>query len=433
METAIKKSTIKDKLIFEFETSKLFLFGDTRLRNQAIESFNQQGLPTRKHEEYKYTPISSILKGEFHLSTTKNCSDEQIEQLKFLKDAYVVIIENGIFIERLSNVNNLPKGLTISSLVDAATSNSAVFEEHYAQYAAVKTDPFIALNTAMTKDGVFIHVAKNVVIEKPIHVIHISTTSKSTIIHPRNLIVIAENAQAKIIESYETVDSMAKTFNNAVTEIVVDKHAVLDHYKIQDEHDRGYLMNTTQVIQKKQSVFSTHTFTLSGSLVRNNLTLVLDDEHIESHLNGLYLTAGNQVVDNHTIVDHRKPNCNSNELYKGIIDGKSTATFNGKIFVRKDAQKTNAFQSNRNILLSEDATINTKPQLEIYADDVKCSHGTTTGKLDEEKMFYLRARGIGATNAKKLLMHAFASEVVNTIKMEDLRDYVEGKISATFK
>jgi Fe-S cluster assembly protein SufD len=159
----------------------------------------------------------------------------------------------------------------------------------------------------------------------------------------------------------------------------------------------------------------------------------LDDEHIESHLNGLYLTAGNQVVDNHTIVDHRKPNCNSNELYKGIIDGKSTATFNGKIFVRKDAQKTNAFQSNRNILLSEDATINTKPQLEIYADDVKCSHGTTTGKLDEEKMFYLRARGIGATNAKKLLMHAFASEVVNTIKMEDLRDYVEGKISATFK
>jgi Fe-S cluster assembly protein SufD len=433
METAIKKSTIKDKLIFEFETSKLFLFGDTRLRNQAIESFNQQGLPTRKHEEYKYTPISSILKGEFDLSTTKNCSDEQIEQLKFLKDAYVVIIENGIFIERLSNVNNLPKGLTISSLVDAATSNSAVFEEHYAQYVAVKTDPFIALNTAMTKDGVFIHVAKNVVIEKPIHVIHISTTSKSTIIHPRNLIVIAENAQAKIIESYETVDSMAKTFNNAVTEIVVDKHAVLDHYKIQDEHDMGYLMNTTQVIQKKQSVFSTHTFTLSGSLVRNNLTLVLDDEHIESHLNGLYLTAGNQVVDNHTIVDHRKPNCNSNELYKGIIDGKSTATFNGKIFVRKDAQKTNAFQSNRNILLSEDATINTKPQLEIYADDVKCSHGTTTGKLDEEKMFYLRARGIGATNAKKLLMHAFASEVVNTIKMEDLRDYVEGKISATFK
>ena len=433
METAIKTSTIKDKLIFEFETSKLFLFGNTQLRDQAMESFYKQGIPTRNHEEYKYTPISSILKGEFDLSTSKNCSDEQIEPLKFLKDAYVVIIENGIFVEGLSNLQNLPKGLTICSLVDAVTSNSAVFEKHYAQYADVHADPFIALNTAMTKDGVFIHIAKNVIIEKPIHVIHISTASKSTIIHPRNLIVVDENAQAKIIESFETVDSKAKTFSNAVTEIVVDKHAILDHYKIQDENELGYLMNTTQVIQKKQSVFSTHTFTLSGSLVRNNLTLVLDDEHIESHLNGLYLTAGNQVVDNHTVVDHRKPNCNSNELYKGIIDGKSTATFNGKIFVRKDAQKTNAFQSNRNILLSEDATINTKPQLEIYADDVKCSHGTTTGKLDEEKIFYLRARGIGTINAKKLLMHAFASEVVNTIKIEALRDYIEGKISATFE
>jgi len=433
METAIKTSTIKDKLIFEFETSKLFLFGDTQLRNQAMESFYKQGIPDRKHEEYKYTPIALMLKGEFDFSTAKNCSDEQIEQLKFLKEAYVVIIENGIFVEGLSNLENLPKGLTIGSLVDAEKSNSSVFEKHYAQYADVNVDPFIALNTAMTKDGVFIHIAKNAIIEKPIHIIHIATAFENTIIHPRNLIVIDENAQVKIIESYQTVDSKAKTFSNALTEIVVDKHAIVDHYKIQDENDFGYLMNTTQVIQKKQSVFSTHTFTLSGALVRNNLTIVLDDEHIESHLNGLYLTAGNQVVDNHTVVDHRKPNCNSNELYKGIIDGKSTATFNGKIFVRKDAQKTNAFQSNKNILLSEDGTINTKPQLEIYADDVKCSHGTSTGKLDQEKIFYLQARGIGIINAKKLLMHAFASEVVNTVKIEDLRDYIEGKIAKTLE
>jgi len=433
METAIKTSTIKDKLIFEFETSKLFLFGDTQLRNQAMESFYKQGIPDRKHEEYKYTPIALMLKGEFDFSTAKNCSDEQIEQLKFLKEAYVVIIENGIFVEGLSNLENLPKGLTIGSLVDAEKSNSSVFEKHYAQYADVNVDPFIALNTAMTKDGVFIHIAKNAIIEKPIHIIHIATAFENTIIHPRNLIVIDENAQVKIIESYQTVDSKAKTFSNALTEIVVDKHAIVDHYKIQDENDFGYLMNTTQVIQKKQSVFSTHTFTLSGALVRNNLTIVLDDEHIESHLNGLYLTAGNQVVDNHTVVDHRKPNCNSNELYKGIIDGKSTATFNGKIFVRKDAQKTNAFQSNKNIVLSEDGTINTKPQLEIYADDVKCSHGTSTGKLDQEKIFYLQARGIGIINAKKLLMHAFASEVVNTVKIEDLRDYIEGKIAKTLE
>jgi len=433
METAIKTSTIKDKLIFEFENSKLFLFGNTQLRDKAMESFYKQGVPTRKHEEYKYTRVDLMLKGEFDFSTNKNCSDAQIEQLKFLKEAYIVIIENGIFVEGASNLQNLPKGLTICSLVDAVKSNSPVFEKHYAQYADVKTDPFIALNTAMAKDGVFIYIAKNVIIDKPIHIIHISTAFENTIIHPRNLIVVDENAQAKIIESFETVDSTAKTVSNALTEIVVDKNAIVDHYKIQDEKELGYLVNTTQVIQQKQSVFSTNTITLSGSLVRNNLTLVSDDEHIESHLNGLYLTTGNQVVDNHTVVDHRKPNCNSNELYKGIIDGKSTATFNGKIFVRKDAQKTNAFQSNKNILLSEDGTINTKPQLEIYADDVKCSHGTTTGKLDEEKIFYLRARGIGVINAKKLLMHAFASEVINRIKIEALREYIEENISKTFE
>jgi Fe-S cluster assembly protein SufD len=433
METVSKTSAIKDKFIFEFETSKSFLFGNTQLRDKAMESFYNQGIPTRKHEEYKYIRVDLMLKEDFDSSTNKNCSDEQIEQLKFLKNAHIVIIENGVFVEGLSNLQGLPQGLTICSLVDAEKSDSPVFEKHYAQYADVNADPFIALNTAMTKDGVFIHIAKNTIIEKPIHIIHVSTAAENTIIHPRNLIIVDENAQAKIIESFETVDSTAKIFSNALTEIVVNENAILDHYKIQDKNELGYLVNTTQVIQKKQSVFSNYTFTLSGSLIRNNLTLVLDDEYIESHLNGLYLTAGNQVVDNHTVVDHRKPNCNSNELYKGIIDGDSTATFNGKIFVRTDAQKTNAFQSNKNILLSEAGTINTKPQLEIYADDVKCSHGTTTGKLDEDKIFYLRARGLSKESAKKLLMHAFASEVVDTIKIEPLREYIERKILKTFE
>jgi len=440
METAIRTSTIKDKLISEFEASKKSLFGNAQLRDQAIESFCKQGIPTRKHEEYKYTNVDLMLKEEFYFSANKNCTDGQIEDLKFLKGAYVAIIENGVFVEGSSNLQNLPKGLTICSLADAAEGKLTVFEKYYAKNADVNADAFIALNTAMAKDGVFIHIAKNVIIEKPIHILHISTGFENTIINPRNLIVVDENAQAKIIESFETLDSTAKIFSNALTEIVINESAIVDHYKIQDENaclpDRqelGYLVNTTQVIQKKQSVFSIHTFTLSGSLVRNNLTLVLDDEHIESHLNGLYLTAGNQVVDNHTLVDHRKPNCNSNELYKGIINGKSTATFNGKIFVRKDAQKTNAFQSNKNILLSETGTINTKPQLEIYADDVKCSHGTSTGKLDEDKIFYLRARGLSTESAKKLLMHAFASEVVDTIKIEPLREYIEGKIFKTFE
>jgi len=419
-------------LISEFESSKNSLFGNTIFREQAMESFYKQGVPTRKHEEYKYLNIDLMLKGEFTFAKNKTLISEQIEGLKILADAYIVIIDNGIFSEELSKLNDLSPGLTICGLSKAADLYSTVFEKHYAKTADINSDAFIALNTAMASDGVFIHIQKNTIIQKPIHIIHISGAQENLIINPRNLIVVEQNAQAKIIESYETTDSTAKIFSNALTEIVVDENSIVDHYKIQDENQFGYLLNTTQVIQKKQSVFSTHTFTLSGSLVRNNLNIVLDDEGIESNLNGLYLTNENQVVDNHTLVDHRKPNCNSNELYKGIIDGKSTATFNGKIFVRKDAQKTNAFQSNKNILLSDDGTINTKPQLEIYADDVKCSHGTSTGKLDEDKIFYLRARGLGEASAKKLLMYAFASEVVDTIKIDALRQYIENKISKRF-
>ncbi len=433
METITKKNTIADKFISEFESSKNSLFGSLKLREQAIESFTKQGIPTRKHEEYKYLNIDLMLKGEFVLTSSETLDQKQIEHTQFLKDAFVAVIENGVFVEELSKLNNLPKGLTICSLEEASKNFKQIFEKKYSQNLDVNADPFSALNTAMAKDGAFIYVAKGVIIEEPIHIIHISNANKNSIIQSRNLVVVDENAQVKIIESFETLDSTAKTFNNALTEIVIEECAIVDHYKIQDENELGYLLSTTQVIQKKQSLFSTHTFTLSGSLVRNNLNIILDGEHIETHLNGLYLTSENQAVDNHTVVDHRKPNCDSNELYKGIIDGKSTATFNGKIFVRKDAQKTNAFQSNKNILLSDDATINTKPQLEIYADDVKCSHGTSTGKLDEDKIFYLRTRGLSETSSKKLLMRAFASEVLDTIKINELQAYVENKIAKRFE
>ncbi len=433
METITKKNTIKDKLLSEFELSKNSLFGNIELREHAAKSFSEQGIPNRKHEEYKYVNIDLLLKGDFSLTANKTLTSAQTAPAYFLEDAYNAVIVNGIFDTALSKLNDVPKDLHICSLADAVKNYPAVFENYYSKTLDVTADPFTALNTAMAKNGLFIHAAKNSIIEKPIHIIHISSSEENTIIHPRNLIVIEENAQIKIVESYQTIDASAKTFNNALTEMIIDENASLDHYKIQDENDWGFLVNTTHAVQKKQSRFSTHTFILSGSFVRNNLNIALDGEYTESHLNGLYLTNGNQVVDNHTLVDHRKPNCNSNELYKGIIDGKSTAIFNGKIYVRKDAQKTNAFQSNKNILLSDDGTINTKPQLEIYADDVKCSHGTSTGKLDEDKIFYLRARGLSETSAKKLLMHAFASQVVDTIKIDTLREYVEDKISKRFE
>jgi Fe-S cluster assembly protein SufD len=437
MET-ITKVSIKEKIISEFELHKNSLFGDSAVRKNALDSFAKLGIPGRKSEEYKYVNMELTLKGDFAFSSSlavtvqqARLPDGQVELASIVKNAIVVVIENGVYSAQLSSLGNLPKGLSIQNIADATNQES--FKSHYSSYADVTSDAFVALNTALASGGVFIHVAKSAVIELPIHIIHINTCSAPTIVNARNLVVVEENAQATIVESFIVGSNSAKVFNNALSEIVVASNANVKHYKIQDEGDAGNLVNTTQVIQKKQSVFSTNNFTLSGSLVRNNLTIVLDDEFIESHLNGLYLTKGNQVVDNHTLVDHRKPNCNSNELYKGIIDDKSAATFNGKIYVRKDAQKTNAFQSNKNILLSDDGTINTKPQLEIYADDVKCSHGTSTGKLDEDQVFYLRARGLSESSAKKLLMHAFASEVVNTVELKELKNYLEAEISNRFE
>ncbi len=428
METVAKISTTENilKLI---ETASPQSWGN-KARELAVDAFSKQGIPNRKSEEYKYVNMEQALKSALSLSSFIKLSKKQISDVQFLKSAIVIVIENGVYSSEHSQTDSLPKGIIIKNISEAVAEE--IFQNHYAKYADVNSDPFIALNTALASGGVFIHVVKNAVIETPIHLIQISSASENTLVNARNLIVVEENAHVKIVESNFVVDS-ERTFNNSLTEIVVAANANVEYDKIQDEQNNGYSVNTLQAIQKKQSVFSINTFTLSGSLVRNNWNIVLDDEHIETHLNGLYLTKDNQVVDNHTLVDHRKPNCNSNELYKGIIEDKSSATFNGKIYVRKDAQKTNAFQSNKNILLSDDGTINTKPQLEIYADDVKCSHGTSTGKLDEDKIFYLRARGLSEASAKKLLMHAFASEVVDCIKIVELRDYIEKEITKRFE
>ena len=406
----VEKITVTDKLLKQIESQKLPSWAG-EYRKSALESFTKQGIPNRKSEEYKYCKIDLILKDEFVINPSKNIAKTQLTEALILKDAITIVVVNGVLNEELSAFKNLPKGISVCSLKEASEKHSTVFEKHYSKYADVTADPFIALNTAITKGGTFIHIEKNAVIELPIHIIHVSTANENNIVNPRNLIVIENSTQAKIIESFVTIDSKAKIFNNAVTEIFVGEHAILQHYKIQEENDFGNLVSTTQVQQEKQSVFNTNTVTLSGSFVRNNLNIVLNAQNIESHLNGLYLTNGHQVVDNHTLVDHRMPNCNSNELYKGVIDGASTATFNGKIFVRKDAQKTNAFQSNKNILLNDDSTVNTKPQLEIFADDVKCSHGCTVGRLDEEALFYLRARGISKELAQAMLLKAFAQNI----------------------
>ena len=437
MSTTTEKVTFKDRLVSLFGAESKNLFGaDSSAimdkRNAAIESFAKLGFPNKKNEEYKYTNIEAALKGDFVIADApaRNLTSKEIEPLRLIGNTALIVLVNGVYSPSLSSIADLGAGITVDSLSNAYRSNKELVEKHFGIYANVAADAMVALNSAFARDGVFIHIAKNSVLETPVHILNIATAHAHILVQPRNLIIIEKGAKATILESFETVDLGAKAFTNSVTEILVEENASLDNYRIQNECDNGLQLNTVEVCQKSGSYFSTNTITLSGSLVRNNLNVVLADKNIESHLFGLYLLDGNQHIDNHTLVDHRMPHCNSNELYKGIIDGKATAVFNGKIFVRQDAQKTNAFQSNKNVLLSDDATINTKPQLEIYADDVKCSHGTTTGRMDEEALFYLQSRGIGRDSAKKLLMHAFAKEVVDAIKLEDLRERVAGLISA---
>lgn len=420
MSVITKKQTVTDILVDQIQGGPMPTWMAAN-RVSALESFKKQGVPTRKSEAYKYARVDLELKEGFALGTADTITAEQLKAVTLFEDTIRVVLVNGVLDTELSELDGLPKGLAISSIVDASSS-------YYGTCADVDTDPFIALNTALTRGGVYIHVSAKAFIEKAIHIVHISSTQEKALINPRNLIVVDERAEVKIVESFEVLEGSAKVFNNALTEIVVKEEANVKHDKLQDESDAGVLVNATQVEQFGKSNFTTNNITLSGAFVRNNLKIIVSGEYVESNLNGLYITDDEQLVDNQTTVFHNEANCESNELYKGIINGSSTATFNGKIYVKKDAQKTNAFQSNKNILLSDNATINTKPQLEIYADDVKCSHGTTTGKIDDEHVFYLRSRGISEESAKTLLLFAFANEVIDGIAFAPLQQYVQNRI-----
>ena len=425
--------SFKNALLENFEQILPLLYGDSQTRRNAAAYFEKIGFPNRKTEDYKYINPEAVLKQGFgfNASVLNELTAKDIAKFTFKKDSTVLVIENGKFSEALSQLKNLPKGFTISNIADAVISNE-VAKKHYTKHAHFDADPFIALNTAMTTDGIFMHVSKNTQSKHPIQIIHISNFETPSFSQTRNLIIIEEGAEAIVIESYETIGQV-KTFSNPVTEVFVAANAKLDHYRIQSEGENALQVNTLQASVCGNSIYSTYTFTLGGNFVRNNLNILFTEKNGEAHLFGLYPIANDQTVDNHTVVDHAVPNCMSNELYKGVINDKASATFNGKIFVRPDAQKTNAYQTNRNILLSDNATVNTKPQLEIYADDVKCSHGTSTGKVNEDAMFYLQARGIGKESARALLIRAFAEEVVDMVKIEELRNYIDSKIDTLLK
>ncbi|NUM81740.1 Fe-S cluster assembly protein SufD [bacterium] len=392
----------------------------------GLAHFNEYDFPTTKHEDWKYTSVEPILQHQFEpeLVYPKDKLSQKTFSSLPLNDlsTHRIVWINGHFSPEFSSLTQLPKGLTIKSLAAAAIENSGLVFQHLTQYAGVEKNIFTALNSAFLMDGAFVSIAENAIIEKPVHLMFIAVSgNQPALIQPWNLIVAGKHSQATIVESYVAA-GQETYFTNAVTEIFTDENAVLDHHKIQLESPNAFHIGNMHIHQQRSSNFTSNLFSFGAALARNEAATELDGEGIESRLNGVYVVRDHQHVDNRTFIDHAKPHCHSFEVYKGILADQSTAVFNGKILVRQDAQKTDAKQSNHALLLSKDATINTKPQLEIFADDVKCTHGATVGQIDAEMLFYLRARGLGKQEAENLLTQAFAGSVVEQVRYEPLRE-----------
>jgi Fe-S cluster assembly protein SufD len=405
----------------------------TPIERNAFNAFNTLGIPSVKHEEWKYTRIGNVFNKEYAFNPehlVSSFSENDLDAIRFPGDeeANELVFINGLYSDQFSTIRS--GNLTVLSLEEATKNEYRdIVLQHLGHSSKYINDGLNALNTAFAAEGVFIHVKKGNIVEHPVYIYNITDARTASILsQPRTLIYVGQNAQVIFAETYSTFGS-SESFINQVTEVVVEKDALLEYYRIQNDAPQTNQVNTTHIRQIGKSLVNTVTVSLDGGIVRNNLNIAMEAEYSESHFYGLYFLKGNTHVDNHTVVDNVKPHCESNELYKGIVDDNATAVFNGKIFVQRDAQKTNAYQSNKNILLSDNASVNTKPQLEIFADDVKCSHGCTVGQLDEEGLFYLRSRGISEKAAKALLVHAFAIDILEHIKPEAIREYVDRLIS----
>ncbi len=401
--------------------------GLRQLREKALSRFGELGFPSTRLEDWKYTNAAPLARQSFRLGTQRTPSDQAAE---LVKDAGFgigseMVFVNGHYAPSLSSPRSSPGGAILSCLATALEEHSPLVEPHLARCAGYETQGLTALNTAFIRDGAFVYVPEGAVLEEPIHLIFVSDAPEGpSVAHPRNLIVAQESSRATVVEHYLGINN-ATYWTNAVSEIVVGPNAGLSHYKVQREGEAAFHVATIAARQQADSHFTSHSVSLGGMLVRNDIMTVLDATGSDCAFDGLYLVSGKQHVDHHTTIDHQKPYCGSRELYKGILDGRSTGVFNGKVFVRPSAQKSDAHQVNKNLLLSEHAVVNTKPQLEIFADDVKCSHGATVGRLDDDAIFYLRARGIGEIDARHLLIYAFANELIERVKVEPLRAQLE--------
>ncbi|HWD20223.1 MAG TPA: Fe-S cluster assembly protein SufD [Verrucomicrobiae bacterium] len=400
------------------------------LRAAALERSRALGFPTIKHEEWRFTNMAPLLQLPLHPARdpAKPVSLEDLKPFTFGLEGPRLVFVDGYFSGALS-----AKGKVADARIgNLRAEKSPDVEKHLARYVGSKAEYFAALNAALFHDGGFVSVAAGKVVEQPIHLLFIATgQDEGAVVQPRNLIVAGPRSEVKILESYVSLGGAAQV-TNAVTELVLGEGARVEHCRYQDENDQTFHIATVQGQQDRDSRWLSHSVAVGGRLARNHINSILNGSGAEGILNGLYMGRGEQTIDHHTVVDHAQPRCESHEYYHGILADKSHGVFNGKIFVRQDAQKTNAKQTNRNLLLSDNAAIDTKPQLEIFADDVKCTHGATIGQLSEEALFYLQARGIGYDNAKRMLIRAFASDMVDRINLEPVRTALEEMLTKRF-
>lgn len=398
-----------------------------QLRQQALEQFVRHGFPTLQHEDWKYTDVTALTKRAFKWSApTKEIVD--LKSIVFEKlPCHRLVFINGHYSAAYSQLFDLPKDVQLKSLAEMITSQPEILEPYLGRLA-VPNQAFIALNNVFFHDGVYLHLAPNTVLQHPIHIVHLSTTQPEPhFTAPRNLIIAEKNSEAVIIESFIST-ATNEHFSNSISEIFMGENCKIDHYKLLEEQPTAFHIDTLQVQQQTQSSFNDYAFTLNGGFVRTDTNITLAEEHAACTLNGLYLGRGKQHIDHHTFVDHAKPHGTSHENYKGVLADRSRAVFNGKVMVRVGAYKTNAEQSNKNLLLSKDAEIDTKPQLEIYNDDVRCTHGAAVGQLDDDFMFYLRSRGLSESNARGILIYAFVREILEKVPLKPLREHLEATI-----
>lgn len=419
---------LKDKLVSSFMAFENTIDVDSPvhdIRIEALKEFEAKGFPNKKQEAWKYTSLNAILKTDFSVFPKETSALDYKDVKPYLIydiDSYKIIFVDGKYSSHLSDTTHDGIDVCLMSAALNKPKYKMIIDKYFNKIA--EKDGLSSLNTAFSAEGAYIHIPKNKVVEKPIQIIHFSTGNEAALmLQPRNLVIVDENSHVQIIERHQSL-TKNPVLTNSVTEVFTNKRAIVDYYKIQNDASSATLIDNTFINQKQESIAKVHTFSFGGKLTRNNLNFFQNGEHIDSTMKGITIIGNKQHVDHNTLVHHIEPNCESHQDYKGIFDDNATGVFNGKVVVEKEAQKTNAFQANNNILVSDKATINTKPQLEIFADDVKCSHGCTIGQLDESALFYLRSRGIPEKEARGLLMFAFSNNVLDSVKIPEIKQRI---------